>query len=57
MVNSFPDLNQQYTEVQNTSLVYSANVEPMRDLKIDLTGNRTFAENYLKALSRQLKMV
>lgn len=41
----FPDLNQQYTEVKNTSLVYSANIEPMRDLKIDLIGNRTFAEN------------
>ncbi|WP_407557588.1 cell surface protein SprA [Winogradskyella sp. 4-2091] len=41
----FPDLNQQYTEVKNTSLVFSANLEPMQDLKIDLTGNRTFAEN------------
>ncbi|WP_449658206.1 T9SS outer membrane translocon Sov/SprA [Winogradskyella endarachnes] len=41
----FPSLNEQYTEVKNTSLVFSANLEPMRNLKIDLTGNRTFAEN------------
>tara|TARA_R110002111_G_scaffold49691_2_gene87429 strand:- start:10771 stop:18090 length:7320 start_codon:yes stop_codon:yes gene_type:complete len=41
----FPDLNQQYTEVKNTTLDYSINVEPMRDLKIDLIGNRTYANN------------
>jgi cell surface protein SprA len=41
----FPNLNQQYTEVQNTTLDYSINVEPMRDLKIDLIGNRTYANN------------
>ncbi|GGW59503.1 cell surface protein SprA [Winogradskyella epiphytica] len=44
-LTTFPDFNQQYTEVQNTSLDYSVNLEPMRDLKIDLTGNRTYAEN------------
>ncbi|MDP5081788.1 MAG: cell surface protein SprA, partial [Winogradskyella sp.] len=44
-LTTFPDLNQQYTEVQNTTLDYSINVEPMRDLKIDLIGNRTYAEN------------
>jgi len=44
-LTTFPDLNQQYTEVQNTSLDYSINVEPMRDLKIDFIGNRTYAKN------------
>lgn len=42
----FPDFNQQFTSVKNTTLDYSVNVEPMRDLKIDLIGNRTYAENF-----------
>lgn len=42
----FPDFNQQYTEVENKNLDYSVNIEPMRDLKIDLTGGRTYAENF-----------
>ncbi|WP_439152338.1 cell surface protein SprA [Winogradskyella sp.] len=45
-LTTFPDFNQQYTEVKNTSLDYSVNIEPMRDLKIDLIGNRTYAENF-----------
>jgi cell surface protein SprA len=44
-LTTFPDLNQQYTEVRTRTLDYSVNVEPMRDLKIDLIGNRTYAEN------------
>jgi len=45
-LTTFPNFNQQYTEVKNTTLDYSVNVEPMRDLKIDLIGNRTYAENF-----------
>lgn len=45
-LTSFQDFNQQYTEVTNKTLDYSVNVEPMQDLKIDLIGNRTFAENH-----------
>ncbi|MDN3491086.1 cell surface protein SprA [Winogradskyella sp. APC 3343] len=45
-LTNFQEFSQQYTEVENTSLDYSVNVEPMRDLKIDLIGNRTYAENY-----------
>ena len=44
-LTTFEDFNQQYTEVENKALDYSVNVEPMRDLKIDLTGNRTYAKN------------
>ncbi|MDY2586250.1 cell surface protein SprA [Winogradskyella aquimaris] len=44
-LTTFPEFNQQYTEVTNKTLDYSVNIEPMRDLKIDLIGNRTFAEN------------
>ena len=46
----FPDFNQQYTETQTKQLDVSASLEPIRDLKIDLIGNRSyfrnFAENY-----------
>lgn len=45
-LTDFQDFSQQYTEVHNTSLDYSINVEPLRDLKIDFIGNRTYAENY-----------
>ncbi|WP_299526938.1 cell surface protein SprA [Winogradskyella sp.] len=44
-LTTFPEFNQAYTEVTNRTLDYSINVEPMRDLKIDLIGNRTYAEN------------
>ncbi len=42
----YPDFNEQFTSVKNTTLDYSVNVEPMSDLKIDLIGNRTYAENF-----------
>jgi len=45
-LTTFPNFNQQYTEVKNTTVDYSVNLEPMRDLKIDLIGNRTYAENF-----------
>ncbi|MEM9859894.1 MAG: cell surface protein SprA, partial [Bacteroidota bacterium] len=41
----YPEFNQQYTEVTNRILDYSANLEPVRDLKIDLLGGRTYSEN------------
>ncbi|MCF7568374.1 cell surface protein SprA [Sabulilitoribacter arenilitoris] len=42
----FPEFNQQYTETHTKQLDYSANLEPVRDLKIDLVGNRAYYENY-----------
>jgi cell surface protein SprA len=41
----YDQFNQQYTEVHNENLDYSVNLEPVRDLKIDLSGGRTYAEN------------
>jgi len=41
----YPEFNQQYTEVSSKVLNVSANLELISDLKIDLTGNRTYAEN------------
>ncbi len=42
----FPEFNQQYTEVADERLDFTANLEPMRDLKIDLIGNRNYQENF-----------
>ncbi|OUR91532.1 cell surface protein SprA [Flavobacteriales bacterium 34_180_T64] len=42
----YPDFNQQYTEVTNRILDVSANVEIIKDLKIDLVGSRTYSENF-----------
>ena len=42
----FPEFNQQYTETNNKQLDISASLEPFRDFKIDLVGNRMYYENY-----------
>ncbi len=41
----FPDFNQQFSSTKNTNLTFSANLEPINDLKIDLNGGRTYADN------------
>ena len=41
----FPDFNQQFSSTSNSNLTFSANLVPLNDLKIDLTGGRTYAEN------------
>ncbi|QXP80163.1 MULTISPECIES: cell surface protein SprA [Winogradskyella] len=43
-LTTYSSFNEQYTEVTNKILDYSINVEPLTDLKIDFTGNRTYAE-------------
>ncbi|MEW4923560.1 cell surface protein SprA [Algibacter sp. 2305UL17-15] len=45
-LTSFQQFNQQYTETHSEQLDISASLEPVRDLKIDLTGNKTYFENY-----------
>ena len=47
----YDEFNQQYTETQNKNLTFSAAVEPMRDLKIDLTGGRVYAENFTESFN------
>ena len=44
----YPDFNEQYTAVKTKQLDYSANIEPLKDLKIDLVGNRMLAESYME---------
>ena len=41
----FPEFNQQFTSTNNTNLNFSANLIPINDLKIDLSGGRTYANN------------
>ncbi|WP_188373470.1 T9SS outer membrane translocon Sov/SprA [Winogradskyella haliclonae] len=45
LLTIFPEFNQQYTENVDRRLDFTANLEPMRDLKIDLIGSRNFQEN------------
>ncbi|WP_445737536.1 T9SS outer membrane translocon Sov/SprA [Mariniflexile sp.] len=42
----FQDFNQQYTTTNTKQLDVSASLEPLKDLKIDIVGNRTYYENY-----------
>ncbi|MEN3323476.1 cell surface protein SprA [Mariniflexile soesokkakense] len=42
----FPDFNQQYTTTNTKQLDVSASLEPVKDLKIDIVGNRAYYENY-----------
>ena len=42
----YPSFNEQYTSSKNRNLTISANLEPIKKLKIDLTANRTYQHNY-----------
>ncbi|GAA4800182.1 cell surface protein SprA [Litoribaculum gwangyangense] len=42
----FPEFNQQYATTNTKQMDISATLEPVRDLKIDIVGNRTYYENY-----------
>ncbi|WP_344727794.1 cell surface protein SprA [Corallibacter vietnamensis] len=42
----YPEFNEQYTTNKTKQLDFSANVEPLNDLQIDLVGNRVYSENY-----------
>ncbi|MDO7173434.1 cell surface protein SprA [Mariniflexile sp. AS56] len=42
----FQDFNQQYTTTNTKQMDLSASLEPVKDLKIDVVGNRTYYENY-----------
>ncbi|NQX86080.1 MAG: cell surface protein SprA [Flavobacteriaceae bacterium] len=41
----YPDFNQQFTQVHTQNLDYSINLEPVKSLKIDLTGGRSYSKN------------
>ncbi|ULC60957.1 cell surface protein SprA [Flaviramulus sp. BrNp1-15] len=42
----FPEFNQQFSTTNTKQLDISASLEPVKDLKIDIVGNRAYYENY-----------
>ena len=42
----YPEFNDQYRVNKTQQFDYAANIEPFKDLKVDLVGNRIYAENY-----------
>ena len=52
-LTSYPDFNQNFTQITNRTLTYTANVDLIPDFKIDLNGNRTFADNFSEQFDTQ----
>ena len=47
----FPEFNQQFTQDESTILDFSAALEPMQDLTIDLTGGRNYSKNFIESFN------
>ncbi|MDK2771510.1 MAG: cell surface protein SprA [Flavobacterium sp.] len=45
-LTEYPEFNQNFTQVKNKQLNFTAQLEVFPDLKIDLTGERMYMENY-----------
>lgn len=45
-LTNYPDFNQNFTQVTNKILNYTANIDLFPDFKIDVNANRTFADNF-----------
>ena len=45
-LTAFPEFNQQYTKTHTEDLQLSMNLEPVKDLKIDIVANRLYLDNY-----------
>ncbi len=45
-LTTFDEFNQQYTSTRTKQLDISASLQPVRDLKIDIVGNRSYFENF-----------
>jgi cell surface protein SprA len=45
-LTNFPDFNQNFTQVTNKILNYTANIDLFPDFKIDVNANRTYANNF-----------
>ncbi|MFV9552338.1 cell surface protein SprA [Algibacter sp. PT7-4] len=45
-LTTFDEFNQQYTATNTKQLDVSASLQPVRDLKIDIVGNRAYYENF-----------
>jgi cell surface protein SprA len=45
-LTSYPEFNQNFTQVTNKALNITANIDLFPDFKIDLTADRTYADNF-----------
>lgn len=45
-LTTYPDFNQNYTHILTRTLDFTANMDLFPDFKIDLSGNRSYADNY-----------
>ena len=45
-LTTYPDYNQNYTHITTRTLDFTANMDLFPDFKIDLSGNRTYADNF-----------
>ncbi len=45
-LTTYPDFNQNFTQVSNKLLNFTANMDLFPDFKIDLTADRNYSENY-----------
>ncbi len=45
-LTNYPDFNQNFTQVKNKLLNFTANVDLFPDFKIDLTADRNYSENF-----------
>lgn len=45
-LTTYPEFNQNFTQVTNKKLDYTAQIEFIQDLKIDITADRNYQENY-----------
>ena len=45
-LTNYEEFNQNFTQINNKQITGTANLEPFPDLKIDLTADRTLAENF-----------
>jgi cell surface protein SprA len=45
-LTSFPEFNQNYTQIKTKQFTFSAELEPFPDLKITLSGDRNYAYNF-----------
>ena len=52
-LTEFTEFNQQFTQVHNKNLDITAQVEPLRDLKIDVVANRNYSENFSEQFNVQ----
>ena len=52
-LTNYPEFNQNFTQITNRTLNFTANVDLIPDFKIDLNGNRTFADNFSEQFDTQ----